>query len=190
MSELPVFEASTLRINGTFSDWYRPIEDSVYDYLLTRWNTNDPAKEDLHPANISYQDVGWAHFWVQRGQTNIKRADLAAQIWNAQTNLNINMLMKREGSGQVANTLSNMLNEVKRGLIEYRMHWIAGIIGFNDFNEVPLVYGPDDERNPWQTTWVAMITVNAHYIISTAFNQSSEPYNPAQWSAGQLTFLE
>lgn len=190
MSEPPIFEASSLVINGSFTDWVRPIEDCVYDYLRERWNIDEPDKDYLNHQNKSYDGVGWAHFWVQRGQTNITRDSIDGQYWNGQTNLNINLLMKRLSPGQVDNNLGQMMQEVRRSLIEYKMHWIAGITGFNDFNEVPLVFGPDDERNPWQNTWVGMITVNAFYVIQTQFNQSSTPYEPARWSAGELTFLE
>lgn len=185
---LPVSTASSLVINGSFTDWIKPIEDCVYDYLYDRWNIDNPDQSDLHPQNISYNGIGWAHFWVQRGQTNIKRDSIDGQFWQGQTNLNINMLMKRLNQGQIANNLGDMMQEARRSLIEYRMHDIAGITGFNDFNEVPLVYGPDDERNPWQSTWVGMITVNAFYVIETQFNQSSAPYEPARWSAGSLTY--
>lgn len=191
MSEIPLpnTASSTLVINGTSTDWVRPIEDSVYNYLRERWNIDKPPKEYLKRNNRSYDGVGYAHFWVQRGQTNIVRDDIGAQWWKGQTNLNINLLMKKLSKGQTDNLLGDMMVECRRSLIEYQMHWIAGIQGFNDFNEVPLVFGPDDERNPWQNTWVGMITVNALYEISTKFNQSSEPYNPAQWSAGELTFV-
>ena len=190
MSEIPLPEtlASTLWIDGSNSDWVIPIEDSVYNYLRDRWQIDSPAKDDLKHANRSYDGVGWAHFWVQRGQTNIKRAEIAGQIWNGQTNLNINLLMKRLSKGQTDNTLGDMMHECVRSLIEYQQYWIAGIVSFDDFNEVPLVFGPDDERNPFQNTWVGMITVNAFYRVRTQMNQSSEPYNPAMYSAGTLTY--
>ncbi len=190
MSELPPpqTEATSLIINGSSSFWTRPIEDAVYDYLVDKWSIDNPPQDYLKTQNRSYDGVGWAHFWVQRGQTNIKRSANGGQYWDGQTNLNINLLMKRLSKGQTDNTLGEMMDEVKRPLIDYNMHWIAGITGFNDFNEVPLVFGPDDERNPWQNTWVGMITVNAFYVLETQFNQTSAPYNPAEWSAGELTY--
>lgn len=190
MSEVPLpsTEASTLVINGTNSDWYRPIEDSVYAYLRDRWNIDKPPKEYLKQNNRSYDGVGYAHFWVQRGQTNIKRSSIDNQWWDGQTNVNINLLMKRLSKGQTDNMLGDMLHEVRRSLIEYHPHWIAGIMTFDEFNEVPLVFGPDDERNPWQNTWVAMITVNAYYIINTQMNITSDPYQPGSHSAGTLTY--
>ncbi len=190
MSEtpLPPTTASTLVINGSYTDFQRPIEDYVYDYLVDRWNISDPPKENLKIQNRSYDGVGYAHFWVQRGQTNIVRDSNDNQWWKAQTNLNVNLLMRRLDKGQTSNMLGDMMHEVRRSLIEYNPHWIAGIMYFDDFNEVPLVFGPDDERNPWQNTWVGMITVNAFYKIQTQFNISSADYNPAQWSAGELTY--
>ena len=190
MSEVPLPEtlASSLVINGSSTDFQRPIEDYVYDYLRDRWNIDKPPKEYLKRNNRSYDGVGYAHFWTQRGQTNIKRESIDGQFWKAQTNININLLMKKLSKGQIDDLLGNMMHEVRRSLIEYQPNWIAGIQYFDDFNEVPLVFGPDDERNPWQNTWVGMITVNAIYKITTQFNISSEDYNPAQWSAGELTY--
>ena len=174
MSDIPLPEtqASSLKINGSNSDWITPIEDCVHAYLVDQWNIDKPPKEYLKQNNRSYDGVGYAHFWVQRGQTN----------------LNINLLMKRLDKGQLDPMLGNMMIEVRRALIEYQPHWIAGISYFDDFNEVPLVYGPDDERNPWQDTWVGMITVNAFYQVDTMFNHSSMDYNPAMYSAGSLTY--
>lgn len=191
MSEVPLPSTTpgTLFINGTNSDWIKPIEDSVYDYLRDRWNIDQPPKDYLKVNNRSYDGVGYAHFWVQRGQTSIKRDTIDPQFWNGQTNVNINLLMKRLSKGQIDNMLGDMMHECRRSLIEYQPHWIAGIMTFDEFNEVPLVFGPDDERNPWQNTWVGMITVNAYYIINTQMNISSDPYNPAEHSAGTLTYV-
>ena len=190
MSEIPLPEttASSLIINGSNSDWIIPIEDCVYNYLIDQWNIDKPTKEELKPINRSYDGVGYAHFWVQRGQTNLKVDSLDHQYWKGQTNLNINLLMKKLDKGQLDPMLGNMMIECRRALIEYQPHWIAGISYFDDFNEVPLVYGPDDERNPWQNTWVGMITVNAFYQVDTMFNHSSMDYNPAMYSAGTLTY--
>ena len=187
-SPLPGSEASSLVINGSNSDWHKPIEDCVYDYLIDRWNEDSPEKSYLKTQNRSYDGVGWAHFWVQRGQTNITLDTIGGQQWNGQTNLNINLLMRRLSKGQLDRTLGDMMIECRRSLIEYSPHWIAGIQYFDQFNEVPLVYGPDDERNPWQDTWVGMITVNAYYVINTQMNHTSMDYNPAMYSAGTLTY--
>lgn len=190
MSEIPLPEtqASTLIINNSNSYWNRPIEDYVYEYLVDKWNIDKPPKSYLKTRNRSYDGVGYAHFWVQRGQTNIKRDTIGVGFWKGQTNLNINLLMKRLSKGQTDNTLSNMMQEVVRSLIEYHPNAMAGILEFDDFNEVPLVFGPDDERNPFQNTWVGMVTVNTIYKISTQFNVDSYDYNPAMYSAGELTY--
>jgi|SRR5688572_5053898 len=178
----------TLRINGTTSYWIKPIEDCLYDYLVDQWSIPKPAQEKLKKNNRSYDNVGSHHFWVVRQKTEKVQDTNDGQLWYCATTFQINVLMKRLSKGETDDDMDRMCAEIDRLMIEYNPHSIAGLIEFNNIVEVPKMYGPDDEKNPFKDTWISAITAIGYYYISTDFITDSSPYNPAQHSAGQLSY--
>ena len=189
ISDVPLgFQQGTLVVNGTNSDWIKPIEDCIYDYFVDKWALQKPTK--LRKENINYDDQGTRHFWIERKETERVQDDDSGQLWRCDCRFQINVLVRRQQKSQVkaGNDLDDMLRELNRLMIEYSSHWIAGIMFFNNIVEIPLIWHPDDDKNPFQGCWVAGIIAHAYFYLSTRFSNDSIPYNPATVSAGTLTY--
>ena len=198
ISDVPLgFQQGTLVVNGTNSDWIKPIEDCIYDYFVDKWAVQTRTVTDTQTEpfkwrseNINYDNQGTKHFWIDRKETERVQEDDSGQLWRCDCRFQINVLVKRGQKSQVkaGNDLDTMLRELNRLMIEYSSHWIAGIHFFNNIVEIPLIWHPDDDKNPFQGCWVAGIIAHAYYYLSTRFYNDSIPYNPATVSAGVLTY--
>jgi len=198
MQDVPLgFQQGTLVVNGTNSDWIKPIEDCIYDYFIDKWSVQTRTVTETSPDpfkwrsdNINYDGQGTKHFWIERKETERVQDDDSGQLWRCDCRFQINVLVKRLQKSQVkaGDDLDIMLRELNRMMIEYSSHWIAGIHDFNNIIEIPIIWTPDDDKNPYQGCWVAAIIAHAYYYLSTRFYNESMPYNPATVSAGVLTY--
>lgn len=191
LADVPLgLKAHTLRVNGTTSDWIHPIEDCVYDYLVDQWSIQKPAQNKLKTKNRAYDKVGSHHFWIVRQKVERSQDTNDRQLWYCDCTLQINVLMKKLSKGEVDDDMDEMCREINRMLIEYSPHWIAGILEFDHITEVPKMFGPDDENNPFENTWITAMTVHAYYYLSTDFSTDTSSYNPAKYSAGVLSYKQ
>lgn len=186
-----------VRVDGTNSDWIKPIEDCIYDYFVDSWSVQTRSVTDTQTQpfkwrkeNINYDNQGTQHIWIDRKETT-KKQEGDGQFWRCDCRFQVNVLVKRAHKSQVkaGNVLDEILREISRLMINYSSHWIAGIHYFDDIVEIPLIWHPDDDKNPFQGSWVAAVIAHAYYYITSAFSNESTPYNWAEVSAGTLTYV-
>ena len=199
ISDVPLgFQQGTLRVDGTNSDWIKPIEDCIYDYITDKWSVQtrlitdtqtDPFK--WRKENINYDGHGTQHIWIERKETN-RVQEAEGQFWNCDCRFQVMVMVQQAQNSQTkaGKKVDIILREINRLLMQYSSHWIAGIYDFNNFTEVPVIWLPDDDKNPFQGFHVAAFIGHAYYYYVSDFSNESIPYNYATVSAGQLTYAD
>jgi hypothetical protein len=176
---------------GANSDWgvgdAPHIDDAVYAHIKQQWSITVPPVEEFGEDNKAPYNMGQHHLFVQRVLTTANR-ELGTGFIDYVSTLKIHVLMKRLSMGQLPPDVQNAAGEVHRICWMYSPNWIAGINLFDNIRE-EVIDEPDLPTNPFKNTWHIVIFVNAFYQKGTDFEIDTASYNPADFYAGQLTYL-